>query len=111
MNFVTLEARGFLKQIRKQAFQKFTLLYLTSTTRFTYIIEVRSIVSKYYIKHYTRIIYFSRTSLMTGRRPDTTLVYANDRYWRNYYDISTFPQYLKEEGSYTSVGLGACLQI
>ena len=47
---------------------------------------------------------------MTGRRPDSTLVYANDRYWRDYYDISTFPQYLKEEGSYTSVGLGACLE-
>ena len=43
---------------------------------------------------------------MTGRRPDTTQVYSNNDYWRDNYDISTFPQYLKTEANYTSVGLG-----
>ena len=40
----------------------------------------------------------SRTSLMTGRRPDTTKVYANSDYWRNTYDFTSMPQYFKENG-------------
>ena len=49
----------------------------------------------------------SRTSLLTGRRPDTNHVWeiANDEYWRNYTNATTIPQYFKENG-YVSVGMG-----
>ena len=49
----------------------------------------------------------SRTSLLTGRRPDTNHVWriANDEYWRNYTNATTIPQYFKENG-YISVGMG-----
>ncbi|XP_071504143.1 iduronate 2-sulfatase-like [Diadema antillarum] len=48
----------------------------------------------------------SRTSFLTGRRPDTTRVYNFDSYWRvsggNY---TTLPQHFKESGYFTaSVG-------
>ncbi|ELU09360.1 hypothetical protein CAPTEDRAFT_171703 [Capitella teleta] len=48
----------------------------------------------------------SRTSLLTGRRPDTTHVYDLESYWRkvggNY---TTLPQYFKQQG-YRSIGMG-----
>ena len=49
----------------------------------------------------------SRTSLLTGRRPDTNHVWAiaTDEYWRNYTNATTIPQYFKENG-YISVGMG-----
>ena len=49
----------------------------------------------------------SRTSLLTGRRPDTNHVWkiADDEYWRNYTNATTIPQYFKENG-YISVGMG-----
>ena len=49
----------------------------------------------------------SRTSLLTGRRPDTNHVWeiAADEYWRNYTNATTIPQYFKENG-YISVGMG-----
>ncbi|KAK6175679.1 hypothetical protein SNE40_014081 [Patella caerulea] len=48
----------------------------------------------------------SRTSLLTGRRPDTTLVYDLNTYWRTAGgDFTTIPQYFKENG-YRTAGLG-----
>ena len=48
----------------------------------------------------------SRTSVLTGRRPDTTRVYDLDTYWRNAGgNFTTIPQYFKENG-YTSIGMG-----
>ena len=49
----------------------------------------------------------SRTSLLTGRRPDTNHVWkiANDEYWRDYTNATTIPQYFKENG-YVSIGMG-----
>ena len=49
----------------------------------------------------------SRTSLLTGRRPDTNHVWqiANDEYWRHFTNASTIPQYFKENG-YISAGMG-----
>ena len=48
----------------------------------------------------------SRTSLLTGRRPDTTRVYDLDSYWRNVTgNFTTIPQYFKEHG-YKSIGMG-----
>ncbi len=49
----------------------------------------------------------SRTSILTGRRPDTNHVWeiANDEYWRMYTNATTIPQYFKENG-YISIGLG-----
>ena len=48
----------------------------------------------------------SRTSLMTGRRPDTTQVHDIITYWRNAGgNFTTIPQYFKENG-YTTVGMG-----
>ena len=48
----------------------------------------------------------SRSSYMTGRRPDSTLVYDKQTYWReaggNY---TTIPQFFKEDG-YLTVGMG-----
>ena len=48
----------------------------------------------------------SRTSLMTGRRPDTTRVWDLDTYWRSVSgNFTTIPQYFKSHG-YTSIGIG-----
>ena len=49
----------------------------------------------------------SRTSLLTGRRPDTNHVWeiAADEYWRNFTNATTIPQYFKENG-YISTGMG-----
>ena len=49
----------------------------------------------------------SRTSLLTGRRPDTNHVWeiAADEYWRMYTNATTIPQYFKENG-YISIGMG-----
>ena len=49
----------------------------------------------------------SRTSLLTGRRPDTNHVWriSADEYWRNYTNATTIPQYFKENG-YVSAGMG-----
>ena len=48
----------------------------------------------------------SRTSLLTGRRPDTTRVWDLKTYWRTAAgNFTTIPQYFKENGYYT-VGMG-----
>ena len=48
----------------------------------------------------------SRTSLLTGRRPDTTKIWDLDHYWRQVGgNFTTIPQYFKEHGYY-SVGMG-----
>ena len=49
----------------------------------------------------------SRTSLLTGRRPDTNHVWriANNEYWRTFTNATTVPQYFKENG-YISIGMG-----
>ena len=49
----------------------------------------------------------SRTSLLTGRRPDTNHVWkiASDEYWRMYTNATTIPQYFKDSG-YISIGMG-----
>ena len=48
----------------------------------------------------------SRTSFLTGRRPDTTHVYDLVTYWRDVGgDFTTIPQYFKNNG-YTSAGMG-----
>ena len=48
----------------------------------------------------------SRTSLLTGRRPDTTHVYDLHTYWRKSGgNFTTIPQYFKNNG-YTSIGMG-----
>ena len=52
----------------------------------------------------------SRTSLLTGRRPDTNHVWriAADEYWRTVPDATnatTIPQYFKENG-YLTIGMG-----
>ena len=49
----------------------------------------------------------SRTSLLTGRRPDTNHVWriADDQYWRTFTNATTIPQYFKENG-YISIGMG-----
>ncbi|KAK7500512.1 hypothetical protein BaRGS_00008087, partial [Batillaria attramentaria] len=48
----------------------------------------------------------SRTSFLTGRRPDTTRVFNLDDYWRTVAgNFSTLPQYFKEHG-YASHGIG-----
>ena len=49
----------------------------------------------------------SRTSLLTGRRPDTNHVWRNDddEYWRMFTNATTIPQYFKENG-YRSIGMG-----
>ena len=48
----------------------------------------------------------SRTSLLTGRRPDTTHVYDLTHYWRKVGgNFTTIPQYFKEHG-YVSAGMG-----
>ena len=47
----------------------------------------------------------SRTSLLTGRRPDTTHVY-DAQYWRKTSgNFTTIPQYFKEHG-YNAIGIG-----
>eukprot|EP00118_Oscarella_pearsei_P015183 m.135035 g.135035 ORF g.135035 m.135035 type:complete len:121 (+) comp38157_c0_seq7:518-880(+) len=49
----------------------------------------------------------SRTSLLTGRRPDTNHVWLIDpmEYWRRFTNATTIPQYFKEHG-YISIGMG-----
>ena len=48
----------------------------------------------------------SRTSLLTGRRPDTTHVYDLETYFRKSGgSFTTIPQYFKENG-YLSIGMG-----
>ena len=48
----------------------------------------------------------SRTSLLTGRRPDTTHVYDLQTYWRESAgNFTTIPQYFKNNG-YVSIGMG-----
>ena len=48
----------------------------------------------------------SRTSLLTGRRPDTTRVHDLTQYWRHAGgNFTTLPQYFKENG-YATAGLG-----
>ena len=49
----------------------------------------------------------SRTSLLTGRRPDTNHVWevSGDEYWRKFTNATTIPQYFKENG-YISAGMG-----
>ena len=49
----------------------------------------------------------SRTSLLTGRRPDTNHVWriSADEVWRNITNATTIPQYFKENG-YKSIGMG-----
>ena len=48
----------------------------------------------------------SRTSLLTGRRPDTTHVYDLNHYFRTYSgNFTTIPQYFKEQG-YRTIGAG-----
>ena len=48
----------------------------------------------------------SRTSLLTGRRPDTTHVYTHSHYFREVGgNFTTIPQYFKEHG-YQSIGMG-----
>ena len=49
----------------------------------------------------------SRTSLLTGRRPDTNHVWliSGDEYWRHFTNATTIPQYFKNNG-YISAGIG-----
>ncbi|CAH1784111.1 unnamed protein product [Owenia fusiformis] len=48
----------------------------------------------------------SRSSFMTGRRPDTTLVYNLNDYFRDVGgDFTTIPQYFKQQG-YRTLGMG-----
>lgn len=48
----------------------------------------------------------SRTSLLTGRRPDTTRVHDFFHYWRNSGgNFTTIPQFFKEHG-YLTIGMG-----
>ena len=48
----------------------------------------------------------SRTSLLTGRRPDTTRVHDLTQYWRQVAgNFTTIPQYFKNHG-YSSIGMG-----
>ncbi|CAH1772918.1 unnamed protein product, partial [Owenia fusiformis] len=51
----------------------------------------------------------SRSSLFTGRRPDTVKVYSNAIYWRETGgNFTSFPQYLKQNG-YTVLATGKML--
>ena len=53
----------------------------------------------------------SRTSLLTGRRPDTTHVYDLIHYFRNVGgNFTTIPQYFKENG-YLSIGMGKIFHV
>ena len=54
----------------------------------------------------------SRTSLLTGRRPDTNHVWSisDKEYWRDFTNATTLPQYFKENG-YTSIGMGRKLEV
>merc|ERR1712223_2230777 len=48
----------------------------------------------------------SRTSSLTGRRPDTTRILFNNCYWREYGgNFTTLPQFFKENGYY-AIGAG-----
>ena len=53
----------------------------------------------------------SRTSLLTGRRPDTTHVYDLVKYFRKVGgNFTTIPQYFKQNG-YMSVGMGKIFHV
>jgi iduronate 2-sulfatase len=53
----------------------------------------------------------SRTSLLTGRRPDTTHVYDMNHYFREVGgNFTTIPQYFKENG-YLSIGMGKVFHV
>ena len=55
---------------------------------------------------YAVTIFFSRTSTLTGRRPDTTRTYDLVHYWRHVAgNFTTIPQYFKQHG-YTTAGMG-----
>ncbi|XP_065190341.1 iduronate 2-sulfatase-like isoform X2 [Sycon ciliatum] len=49
----------------------------------------------------------SRTSLLTGRRPDTTHVWqiSGQEYWRQVVNATSLPQYFKQNG-YVTIGMG-----
>ena len=47
----------------------------------------------------------SRTSLLTGRRPDTTRVYGDSYFRTEMGDFTTIPQFFKNNG-YRSIGMG-----
>ena len=48
----------------------------------------------------------SRTSILTGRRPDTTRIFGNMHYWRTTGgNFTTLPQYFKQQG-YLSLAAG-----
>ena len=48
----------------------------------------------------------SRTSILTGRRPDTNRIFDNRQYWRRFGgNFTTIPQYFKQNG-YNVVGIG-----
>jgi arylsulfatase A-like enzyme len=53
------------------------------------------------------ISFWERTSLLTGRRPDTNHVWliSAKEYWRLFTNATTIPQYFKENG-YISIGMG-----
>lgn len=49
----------------------------------------------------------SRTSLLTGRRADTTLVFDNSKYWREYgHPFTTLPQHLKDSHGFLTLNFG-----
>eukprot|EP00095_Tigriopus_kingsejongensis_P011875 maker-scaffold180_size281610-snap-gene-1.33 protein:Tk11875 transcript:maker-scaffold180_size281610-snap-gene-1.33-mRNA-1 annotation:"iduronate 2-sulfatase" len=50
----------------------------------------------------------SRTSVMTSRRPETTLTFTNGFNWRNVWDFVTLPQFFKRFG-YHAVSFGKIL--
>ena len=49
----------------------------------------------------------SRTSILTGRRPDSTHTWRNTHteYWRHYANATSLPQYFKDNG-YKTIGMG-----
>ena len=48
----------------------------------------------------------SRTSILTGRRPDRTRIFDNRQYWRHFGgNFTTIPQYFRENG-YRTIGIG-----
>jgi len=47
----------------------------------------------------------ARTALLTGRRPDATMVYDLYSYWRQACDVVSLPQWFRQNG-FTTAGLG-----